>query len=260
MRTRVGRAVALETIFVALGVFVPAAVAVWVMLGRYEGYFEDARLFFAMGAGIAAGLVVRFVQVWAFRFEDPYAFANPPTTSSLVYSFAYTALGYALLEGLGKTAVLGFRKFRTRKDSPYYGAALGLAFGAIWATEFATVRFQFPAPGQPPIFAATYDAFLILLAVGMMLASGASGTWIGRGVADGKLWGAAVKGSLWVAPTLALGWLFLNLHDQVLTAIAALAWGAFALAYADIRVLEPIVPPEIRDMVRKQRRREQRGT
>ncbi|MES2155024.1 MAG: hypothetical protein V4510_07800 [bacterium] len=248
----------------AVGIFLPTAALIWFMLGRYEGYFEDNRLFFAMGAGIFAALVVRFLEVRLFGFEYPQVIqgTGPPfTTGTLVYSFAYTALGYGLIQTLAKTSVLGFRKFRMRKDSAYYGAALGLAFGAMWATEFAAANIV--SDGGRVVTetpALILDASLLLVSFGLVLAGGASGTWIGREVGEGRLWRGSVTGSLWIAPGLALMWFWLRPGDQVIPALASLGWGIFALVYTDKRILQVIVPPEVRDMIRKERRRERRKT
>lgn len=248
----------------ALGILIPSAAVVWFLLGRYEGYFEDNRLLFAMGAGIFAALVIRFLEVRAFPFDNPAIIQgnyDTPTTGTMVYSFAYTAFGFGLLQALGMTAVLGFGKFRTRKDSAYYGTALGLAFGAMWATEFvAAAMLKDPASGRlittsPGL---VFDAFLLLLGFGLVLAHGAAGTWIGRAAGAGRLMPAVVSGSLWLAIGLVTEWLWLNTGDQVLPAVSCLMWGVFALYWADRKVLQVIVPPEIRDMVRKGRRRERR--
>ncbi len=245
----------------AIAIFLPTIALVWFFLGRYEGFFEDARLFFAMGAGLFAALVIRFLEVRAFTFDSPRTFQpeGALTTGTMLISFLYTAFGFGLIQTLAKTAILGFKKFRMRKDSAYYGAALGLAFGAMWATEYVAAHLAKDGGHLITTPAAILlDAFLLMLGFGVVLTGGASGTWIGREVGEGRLWRGTVVGSLWLAPPLALVWLWRNLDDQVIPAISALAWGIFALVYVDRRILQRIVPPEIRDMVRKERRREQR--
>ncbi|MEA3204275.1 MAG: hypothetical protein QOI63_1955, partial [Thermoplasmata archaeon] len=112
---------------------VPAMALIYLVLRRYEGYFEQNRLFFGLSAGLFAGIVVKYLELWLFPFDDLSRLmpGQPVTTSSLIYSAAYSTFGFGLLAGLAMGAVLGFRKFRARKDTPYYGVALGLAFGAM---------------------------------------------------------------------------------------------------------------------------------
>lgn len=244
----------------------PAMGMLWFFLRRYEGYFEQSRLFFALILGLFAGTLVRALEVFFFPFDNPRLIQPdllPLTTGTLVYSFAYTAFGLGVLETLGKTAVLGFKKFRTRKDTPYYGIALGLGFGAMWTIQFLAgptgLVYDRDAGAmvvsQPALF---LDFFAFLLAMGLLLAHGASAVWVGRGAGEGRLWHGAMFGTLWLAPGLAMYWLYLHAGDQVLPAVGALAWGGFAMWIASNRILETIVPPEIRDMVRKEMRRKAR--
>jgi hypothetical protein len=255
--------VAYAELVAALGIFLPAAALVWFLLGRYEGYFEDNRLFFAMGAGLFAALVLRFLEVKFFGFDQPYVIQGnygPYTSGTLVYSFAYTAVGYGLLEAMGMTAILGFSKFRMRKDSAYYGTALGIAFGAMWATEFVSAGIWTDGQGHmvTDSFHVVDDALLVLLGMGIGLAHAAAGTYVGRECGAGKLARAGLFGTLWLAPAFALQWCWLNAPQREVAAIACLAWGIVGLVIADRKVLQVIVPPEVRDQMGKQRRRERR--
>jgi hypothetical protein len=257
---------------------IPAMGLLYVYLRRYEGYFDQNRLFFGLLVGLFAGILVRWLETAAFPFDFPGLLQDttPYTTGTIVYSFAYTAMGFALMETLGKTAIVGFKKFRTRKDTPYYGAAVGIGFGAMWTMQLlanAVQRFRledgtlaFTPRGlreaggtfDASPLALVYDGFLFALCLGLMLTHAASGVWVGRGSGEGRLWKGAAWGSLWLAPGLACYWLWLNTPDQVLPALGALAWGIFAMVIADRKVLLVIVPADVRDMVRRARRREQR--
>src|SRR5205085_1980466 len=113
---------------------VPAMGLLWLMLHRYEGYFEDARVFFSLVAGFFVGIVVAFL-------ESQFDFAG--TASLQAYgtlpAFILFVAGYAFLEAGAKTAVLGLSRFRKRKDTPYYAASFGLGFGAMVALAFVGV-------------------------------------------------------------------------------------------------------------------------
>lgn len=250
------------TLLAAVVLIVPTAAAIWGLVGRYQGFFDDRRIFFAMGLGLFAALVVRFLEVRYIYFDYPQALqgnTDPLTTGTLVYSFSYTAMGFAMLAGLALTAVVGFGKFRMRKDTPYYGAAAGLTFGGIWAMEFVAAHLV-QADGRlvTETGALVFDAFVALLAVGIALAHGGAGAWIGRAAGQGKLSFAVGWGILWLLAPMALLWLWENGHDQVLPSLAAFGWGLFALLWGDRRVLQAIVPPEIRDRMRRERRRQMR--
>ncbi|MFO1532318.1 MAG: hypothetical protein ABR562_01245 [Thermoplasmatota archaeon] len=244
----------------------PAMGLLWLYLRRYEGYFEQNRLFFALVVGLFAGTAVRFVEVALFPFDNPRLLQPEGdfSTGTLVYSFAYTMLGLAVLETFAKTAILGAKKFRARKDTPYYGAAVGLGFGAMWTIQVIaspTHGLVFDAASGKMVTttpALVLDLFVFLLGMGLLLAQAASAIWVGRGSGEGRLWRGAMQGTFWLAPGLGMFWVFLNGGDQVYPAIGAVAWGIFAMAFADRRVLERIVPQDVRDMVRRERRRETR--
>jgi hypothetical protein len=103
-------------------------------------------------------------------------------------------------------------------------------------------------------------ALLFALAGGNVLASGAAGVWAGRGSADGKLWRGLGLGTLVQMPILLLRWLSPAPGSGValVPAVVALLYGLAVVWLAQKRILDAIVPPEIRDQVLKERRREQR--
>jgi hypothetical protein len=236
----------------------PALALLFYLLRRYEGYFEDARVFFALIVGFFAGLVVAFLENVLFQFDHPsfVAAAGP------AFAFSYFVVGYAFVETAAKTAVLGAGKFRRRKDTPYYGAALGVGFGAMLALQSVAIALQRGKILEQPIDATWVEVLLLLfaLAAGNVLASGAAGVWVGRGSADGKLWNGLFFGTLVQMAVLLLRWFSPapGAGVAVLPSVAALVYGVTVVVLAQRRILDPIVPPEIRDQVLKERRREQR--
>ncbi len=231
----------------------PAMGILFWILHRYEGYFEQNRLFFALTLGIFSGLLLRFLEVYMFQFESQFTVA----ATGLFFSFLYTAVGYSLLEALANQAVLGFRKFRTRKDTPYYGASLGVGFGAMWSLQVVTVLIQ-PVTEPALVLSGLGAAKLlegILLGAGLVLAHAGAAIWVGQGSGEGKLWRGTMVGALWLVPALGIYWYVVAGSPGLLPALAMAAYGLLALTQAQKRVLDTIVPPEIRDMVRKERRR-----
>lgn len=256
------------TLVASVLTLVPAMSLIYYVLRRYEGYFEQNRLFFALTAGLFAGILVKFLEVQFFPFDDPRILqpdTAPLALGTLVYSAAYTVAGFSMLAGLAMAAVLGFRKFRARKDTPYYGVSLGFAFGAMHTMPlFAGSIAALVQPALRTDGSALVDDLLaLLLATGLVMAHGAAGVWVGRGSAAGRLWKGMMQGSLLLAPALALSWLWLRSLDAgrasgAVVALASVAYGGFLVVITQRKVLDTIVPPEIRDQVRRERRRELR--
>jgi hypothetical protein len=237
---------------------VPAMGALWYFLRRYEGYFQDARVFFSLVVGFFAGLVVAFMENVLFRFEG----ADFVEATGVAFALAYFVVGYAILESAAKLVVLGAKAYRLRKDTPYYGAALGLGFGAMVGLQFTALSLQRTGLLTQGLGWASLGAFLLLVltACGLAFSHGASGVWVGRGAAEGKLWRGLLHGAAWQAPALLLLWFAHRAIGQVALEPALLlaAYGAFLLVFTQYKVLDRIVPPEIRDLVRKEWRRERR--
>ena len=116
----------------------PAVGALWYLLKRYEDYFEDAKVFLALVFGFFGGLFAIFMEMTAFPFAHPQ-FIDAMGVGT---AFAFFIGAYAFFETGCKTIILGMRRFRGRKDTPYYGAALGLGFGAMMALGFVAINLN----------------------------------------------------------------------------------------------------------------------
>jgi hypothetical protein len=238
---------------------VPALGFLWYLLGRYEGYFEDARVFFSLVVGFFAGLVVAFLEGALFQFDsESFVLATGIATA-----FALFVAGYAFVEAAAKTIVLGTEKFRKRKDTPYYGAALGIGFGAMVALQ--SVALGFTRIGQLgwrwDAVTVALAAFVLMMAFGTLLVNGAVGVWIGRGSAEGRLWQGTFRGALLHMPLLVLLWVSRwvpGLLSVSLAAVGAMVYGGGLVYYTQRNILDKVVPPEIRDLVMKERRRAER--
>lgn len=240
---------------------VPAMTAVYLFLRRYEGYFDERRLFFALFAGLFAGLLVAWLELVLFRIDD----ARFVAVAGLPFTLTYFCVGYAIVESLAKGGILGLKRFRLRKDTPYYGVALGLSFAAIVAMQNLAIELRAgDVLHLPPVQMLSTLIVLCLLWIGYLVAHAASAVWMGRGVGNGKLWVGVATGALLLLPVQFLRYFAVRLPDETATDLAVSLVGAFlvliygvGLAYlTDKRVLETIVPPEIREQVRRARRRE----
>lgn len=248
------------TLVAAPVTILPAMGLLWLMLYRYEDYFVFSRVMFALVAGFFTGVVVAL-------FEAQFDFAGPEAVAALglVPSAFMFVAGYAFFEGGAKTILLGLARFRGRKDTPYYASAFGLGFGAMVSLSIMVAAWRTAElPGVPDYELVPFLGLAALL-VGALMAHGGSTVWIGKGSAEGKLakgWLQAAALQLPILLLIRLSWPAMGQGDEtgfLGFALLALAYGGGLLAYADTRILATIVPPEIRDMVRKEKRREARG-
>lgn len=243
----------------ALVTIVPAMAAIWWFLRRYEGYFEDARVFFSLTAGLFAGLVAS-----AFEFYTGFGDSDFVAAAGAGTAFIFFVMGYSFFEAGIKTMVLGLGRFRSRRDTPYYGMAFGLGFGSMVALLVLANAIRISL--QPGFHPYTLPAFifLVLLVVGVVLAHGATATWVGKGSADGKLWRGWGLGMLLQAPVWGTLWLYWPSIGQgniivPFPGILSAVYGAGILLAAQQRILDQVVPQEIKDQLRREKRREARG-
>lgn len=246
-------------VFVAsLVTVVPAMAAVWYFLRRYEGYFDDARVFFALIVGFFLGLATAAIELLVFQFGS----GSFRTMAGIGAAFLFFVVGYSFFETGVKTVVLGLRRFKGRRDTPYYGAALGLGMGAMMAMLLTAnalrIGEELGVPYQPLSF-----ALMVLIPLGSVFAHGAVGAWVGKGAADDKLWKGWGIGTLLMLPMLGIYWLWwpsLGLGNVVLVVppVMSIVYGVALLWITRVRILDTVVPKEIQDQIRREKRREAR--
>src|SRR5688572_5689887 len=200
------------TLVAAPVTIVPAMGLLWLMLHRYEEYFVFTRVMFALVAGFFAGIVVAL-------FESQFDFAGAEAVASLglVPSAFMFVAGYAFFEGGAKTILLGLARFRKRKDTPFYAAALGLGFGAMLAMSFLMAAWRTAGLPQVPDYEAVPFLSLVALFLGALMAHGGSTVWIGKGSADGKLakgWLQAAALQMPILLLIRLSWPGLGKGDE----------------------------------------------
>ncbi len=252
----------------------PAAAALWYLLKRYEGYFDDGRVFLSLTFGFFAGLVAIFLELALFPFQDETFKAQVGAgTAFLMFVF-----GYAMFETACKLVVLGMSRFRGRKDTPYYGAALGLGMGSMMALGFIALNLN-----QVPFIAeqlnttsnqtilpsdVSYQALpfiaMLLVPLGLVFAHGGSGAFVGRYVAKGELWKGWAVGAALQAPglmALALFWpsIGIGYETNIVPGLIAMGYGLGLMAIARSKILDHVVPAEIKDKLRRAQRREARA-
>lgn len=230
--------------------------AMWYFLNRYEGYFEDARVFISLVFGFFAGLLASAFEVFAFGFGT----SSFEEQAGIATAFIFFVGGYAFFETGMKAAVLGLKQYRHRKDTPYYGVSFGLGFGAILAMMYIAVNIN----NAGGLHGYELPAFLtmVMLPLGSIFAHGAIGAWVGKGVVEGKLWKGWGIGTILAMPLLGAMWLYLPSAGQNVVvwfpALFGIIYGAGLLMVTQLKVLDNVVPPEIADQLRRARRREAR--
>ncbi len=246
------------TFVASLVTIVPSMAMLWYLLKRYEDYFDDARVFFSLIVGFFGGLFIMALETLVFGFDRPsFQAAAGVGTAFIMYVF-----GYSVLETAAKVVVLGSRGYRTRRDTPYYGAALGLGMGAILGLLFVALNLEQSGLLTRSIDGEWLQAFLLIamLPMGAAFAHGATGVWVGYYTSQGRLWYALAIGALLQMPILGMYWLWPTGGSGValFPAVASVIYGSTLVAITINRILENVVPPEIRDQVRRDRRRQQR--
>lgn len=236
---------------------VPAMGTLWWFLDRYEGLFEDARLFFALIVGFFAGLGAA-----AFEFYTDFAGASSTAAIGAGTAFIFFVAGYAFFETGIKTMALGLKRFKGRKDTPYYGMALGLGLGAMLALMIVANALRVAEESGNPYQPATF-AVMTLIPIGAILAHGATGVWVGVGSSEGKLWKGWGIGTLLQMPMLGVLWLWWPSIGQGnvvvwFPSIVAIVYGAGLIVITEKRVLQAIVPRDIAKQVRRDIRRQRR--
>jgi hypothetical protein len=156
--------------------FAPALALMFYTLKNYtypaveRPFFDDRRVFFMFAVGIMVGVILATVE---------YIFSSTDVGSLMLY-----AVLFALVEELAKFVILNMRRFLQKLDTTFYGVTLGLGIGST--TGFGAVFFTLNAL-HGDVGVLDY-AFLILLAIQLVLLHGSTTTTIAIGSARGNPW------------------------------------------------------------------------
>lgn len=230
--------------------FVPAMGLLYLVLNRYEGFFDERRVFRMLLVGMFVGTLVTIGE-WVFATEAlPFAWA-----------VLFAGLGFAVLEAAVKTAVLNSRRFRGRKDTPYYGAAFGLGFGASAAllVSARSASLSFAAVDSPATY--VFYAILLQLVVGAIIMHAVTAVLIGQSTAQGIAFVGLARAVMAQLPfaVLALAIYYWQNPYSIAVPTVALVYAVGALVLTVRRVLDPIVPEELAREVRRAWRKQMRA-
>jgi hypothetical protein len=225
--------------------FVPSMGFLYILLNNYEGLFNDKRAFFAYLIGLGAGLVATVLQM----------FLGPSGAESTLVQFLEIVL-FGVVHALLFAMALNSKRFRAKRDTPFYGVAFGLGFGALNVLFLVgnAVTHLATTPGE--IFVETLSlSYIGLYFMGSILLHAVVGAWIGKGSADRNLAAAIIKGA--VAEGVYLAGFFLLFVEPIgsFVPIAALVLTIALVHHVLKHELDPIIPPEIRREMEIHKRR-----
>lgn len=225
--------------------FVPSMGFLYILLHRFEGLFSDRRAFFAYLLGLGGGLVATLLQM----------FLGPSGREAAPLAALEVAL-FGVVHALVFAAFLNSRRFRARRDTPFYGVAFGLGFGALNVLFLVGNAVSRLAQASGSTLVETLSlTYIGLYFIGSILVHASVGAWIGRGAATRRLKGPLLQSA--VVEAAYLGASFLLFLDPLGTAVPviALAFSIALIARVLRAELETLIPPEIRREMDIHRRR-----
>jgi hypothetical protein len=213
----------------------------YILLHRFEGLFQERKAFFSFFIGLAGGLIVTLLQMF-FRGRD-------------WLELALITLLFGLLTALVFAAFLNSRRFRGKRDTPFYGVAFGLGFGALNVLFLVGNTVRRVDPLEDVILETIALVLIGLYFIGSILVHASVGAWIGRGTSTGRLGGEILRAA--VAEAAYLGLFFVIFLPRFGTVLIFLCLGGAITLIVHIlnNVLEPLIPEEVRREMEIHRRR-----
>jgi hypothetical protein len=224
--------------------FVPAMGFLYILLNQYQAFFEEKRVFKTFFVGLLAGLFVTILE----QFLGPGGLPGADTAGTAAWGsvilFAYL---FGLLETAVAMAVLNWRTYRGRRDTPFYGAALGLGIGAVAAVFAVGSAVGRATQGTSGIEEVALVTLIGLYFMGAILVRAGAAVWIGQGTAEGDLFAAGFRATVAIGTyTLLLFSIFLlpAYAANVVPPVALVAAIVF-ISYILRHVLDRVVPEEV---------------
>lgn len=226
-----------------VGVFfgiVPAMATLYILLKEFQPFYEEKRLFRAFFLGMAVGLLITIGEF--FVGPKPEAQEGGPWAALAVY-----AALFALLEVGAFAVVLNSRRYRAKRDTPYYAVGFGLGFGAtnvLFLVGNLVTRLQTRPAG---VAEAVFLAVIGLYFIGSILVHAAVGAWVGLGTSRGPLFPNLALAAL-VRTGYVAGFYVMYRSSSPFVSFALPFLGAaagVALVAWVLRALSRIVPQEV---------------
>ena len=215
--------------------FVPAILLLYILLRRYEGFFNERNLFISFAGGMVLGMIITVFHMLS------------------EYSILVFVVLFPLFEELAKFVILNMPKLVLKHETVYYGAALGLGAGSMSIIAIAFKVFS----DYPETLGNAQTYFdLVLLSFNFCLLNGATGIMIGFGSAKGEMFYYFLRAFILHAVHSLFFLLYMWSEGAMkytpLIGATMIAYGVFWYVLRDL--LPQAVPPEMK----KKRRREAR--
>ncbi|PKK85321.1 MAG: hypothetical protein CVT48_05930 [Thermoplasmata archaeon HGW-Thermoplasmata-1] len=241
----------MTTVAAALGI-VPALGLLYLTLYRFEGYFNEKRVFGTLFGGMVLGFVVAIIEALA----QPLYYVIPEGSETgeldIFMAVSFMVMGFAFLEQLAKLALLNMKRFQNKVDTPFYGASVGMGFGALYVLI---------SLGRSPVLLSGDIKILLvygsLISLGALLFHSATGAWLGYGVAKGKKGGYlaySVMAQLPFNGVLLLNYFYVGL-PPLYVPLGLFCYGFMVWLYIYKVVLPEALPKELVDRHKRERRR-----
>ena len=224
--------------------FAPAILALYYFLKRYDGFFDDRRLFKVFAVGMVIGMLVAVFH----NTSDPFLLAYPDLT------ILFFVIAFPVFEELFKLIILNMKRFQGRFDTAFYGVAMGAGIGSTMVLANALIAL--PTAGEGEYWSAVGALAVLSVAQTFMLAS--TGAFIGIGSAKKDTWTGLIRASL---VHIVFVFILLPYHWR-LGYWAFIALGAslvFSLGVSYYAVTDAIaksLPEEVRKELRRKERKD----
>jgi hypothetical protein len=218
-----------------LGV-IPALMLLYITIKGYEGFYKDKVMFLTFVAGIIMGFIAALAQ-------------------SITYAAAIVfVVLLSFFDQLFKTIILNIGRLQENRETPIYGLSLGLGFGSSF-TPFMIIAISSLGISNTNVLLTAGAG-----SIGIILFHGATGSYIGYGIYQGKL-----MKHLLIAILLQLPFNFLVglmvifsipefLETQIGLALAIILYGIVVYWYTTKKVLPNLLTPS------EKRKRIKKGT
>lgn len=123
--------------------FIPAIAILYYILDKNEDCFEEKKIFLSLLIGFFLGLIAAIMEMFGFFTLKPNIIYKD-NIKYVIYSnyLIMSIFVIALFQNALKSLVLSWKRFRQRTDTAFYGASLGLGFGALYSFISFSVFFQ----------------------------------------------------------------------------------------------------------------------
>lgn len=226
--------------------FVPAVAILYFILKKYEGLYDEQKIFISLLFGFFLGLISAIFEMVGFFSLKPYVRIEGGLRIVIYDIFTIISIfGIALFQNALKSLALTMQRFR--EGSVFYGASVGLGFGALYSfVAIANVNLDYNTLAT--------TVFLIL---GIIFLQCCFGIIIGYGIHKKRFLSYFV---LAVILQIILNIIFFYAYsltrreELIIPAIITFLFGINLYLYID----RNIIPDTLPDNLKKERRRKMR--